>query len=129
MATLVREQQAHASWRDYLELTKPRVVVLMLITSLVGMFLATRAGVAWEVLIFGNLGIGLCAGDVNSSSRGKRPCAIAGCDVNPKSSCTRMESSGSSPSKITALSINWKSAGVFASCSRNIVMCGPPTVT
>ena len=62
MATLVREQQAHASWRDYLELTKPRVVVLMLITSLVGMFLATRAGVAWEVLIFGNLGIGLCAG-------------------------------------------------------------------
>ena len=62
MATLVREQQAHATWRDYLELTKPRVVVLMLITSLVGMFLATRAGVAWEVLIFGNLGIGLCAG-------------------------------------------------------------------
>ncbi|MHA6491719.1 heme o synthase [Pseudomonas borbori] len=62
MATLLREQNAHASWRDYLELTKPRVVVLMLITSLVGMFLATRAGVAWQVLIFGNLGIGLCAG-------------------------------------------------------------------
>jgi heme o synthase len=37
------------------------VVVLMLITSLVGMFLATRAGVPWTVLIFGNLGIGLCA--------------------------------------------------------------------
>jgi len=62
MATLAREQQTHASWRDYLELTKPKVVVLMLITSLVGMFLATRAGVAWQVLIFGNLGIGLCAG-------------------------------------------------------------------
>ncbi|MVW74203.1 heme o synthase [Pseudomonas xionganensis] len=62
MATLLREHQAHASWRDYLELTKPRVVVLMLITSLVGMFLATRAGVPWQVLIFGNLGIGLCAG-------------------------------------------------------------------
>ena len=62
MATLAREQSVHASWRDYLELTKPRVVVLMLITSLVGMFLATRAGVAWQVLIFGNLGIGLCAG-------------------------------------------------------------------
>ncbi|OWJ94664.1 protoheme IX farnesyltransferase [Pseudomonas sp. A46] len=54
--------QAHASWRDYLELTKPKVVVLMLITSLVGMFLATRAGVPWQVLLFGNLGIGLCAG-------------------------------------------------------------------
>ncbi len=62
MATLLGTQQAHASWRDYLELTKPRVVVLMLITSLVGMFLATRAGVAWPVLVFGNLGIGLCAG-------------------------------------------------------------------
>lgn len=62
MATLLRERQAHASWRDYLELTKPRVVVLMLITSLVGMFLATRAGVPWTVLLFGNLGIGLCAG-------------------------------------------------------------------
>ncbi|MFZ3204071.1 MAG: heme o synthase [Pseudomonas sp.] len=62
MATLLREQHAHASWRDYLELTKPKVVVLMLITSLVGMFLATRAGVPWTVLVFGNLGIGLCAG-------------------------------------------------------------------
>nr|WP_256474717.1 heme o synthase [Pseudomonas inefficax] len=51
-----------ASWRDYLELTKPKVVVLMLITSLAGMFLATRAGVSWSVLLFGNLGIGLCAG-------------------------------------------------------------------
>ena len=62
MATLLGTQQEHASWRDYLELTKPRVVVLMLIASLVGMFLATRAGVAWPVLVFGNLGIGLCAG-------------------------------------------------------------------
>ncbi len=53
---------AQAGWRDYLELTKPRVVVLMLMTSLVGMFLATRAGVPWQVLIFGNLGIAFCAG-------------------------------------------------------------------
>ncbi|MFP5341127.1 MAG: UbiA family prenyltransferase, partial [Gammaproteobacteria bacterium] len=43
-------------------LTKPKVVLLMLITSLVGMFLATRAGVPWTVLLFGNLGIALCAG-------------------------------------------------------------------
>ncbi len=64
MATLLSQghSQARASWRDYLELTKPKVVVLMLITSLVGMFLATRAGVPWTVLLFGNLGIGLCAG-------------------------------------------------------------------
>ncbi|NWB95879.1 protoheme IX farnesyltransferase [Pseudomonas gingeri] len=62
MATVIGERQAQALWRDYLELTKPKVVVLMLITSLVGMFLATRAGVPWTVLVFGNLGIGLCAG-------------------------------------------------------------------
>ena len=53
MATLLNVRRA--GWRDYLELTKPKVVVLMLITSLVGMFLATRAGVPWSVLLFGNL--------------------------------------------------------------------------
>ena len=62
MATVLRAHSEAASWRDYLELTKPKVVLLMLITSLVGMFLATRAGVPWTVLVFGNLGIGLWAG-------------------------------------------------------------------
>ena len=62
MATLTGARQNQAIWRDYLELTKPKVVVLMLVTSLVGMFLATRAGVPWAVLVFGNLGIALCAG-------------------------------------------------------------------
>lgn len=62
MATVLRAHSEAANWRDYLELTKPKVVLLMLITSLVGMFLATRAGVPWTVLVFGNLGIGLCAG-------------------------------------------------------------------
>ena len=49
-------------WRDYLELTKPKVIVLMLITSLIGMFLATTSAVPWRVLLFGNLGIACCAG-------------------------------------------------------------------
>lgn len=62
MATVLSQGRQRAGWRDYLELTKPKVVVLMLITSLVGMFLATRAGVPWTVLLFGNLGIALCAG-------------------------------------------------------------------
>jgi len=62
MASVLSQTHARATWRDYLELTKPKVVVLMLITSLVGMFLATRAGVPWTVLLFGNLGIALCAG-------------------------------------------------------------------
>ena len=42
MATLIGARHSQAIWRDYLELSKPKVVVLMLITSLVGMFLATR---------------------------------------------------------------------------------------
>jgi heme o synthase len=53
---------ARASWRDYLELCKPRVVLLMILTTVVGMFLATPGLVPWDVLLFGNLGIALCAG-------------------------------------------------------------------
>src|SRR5574344_2910085 len=62
MSSAIGTQTNAALWRDYLELTKPRVVLLMLITSLVGLFLATRAGVPWTILLFGNLGIALCAG-------------------------------------------------------------------
>ena len=51
-----------ASWRDYLELTKPRVVALMLLTAVIGMFMAVPGMVPWQVLVFGNLGIALCAG-------------------------------------------------------------------
>ena len=50
------------SWRDYLELTKPIVVALMILTSVIGMFLSVPGMVPWEILIFGNLGIALCAG-------------------------------------------------------------------
>ncbi len=51
-----------ASWRDYLELTKPRVVALMMLTTIIGMYMAVPGRVAWQVLVFGNLGIALCAG-------------------------------------------------------------------
>ena len=53
---------ATANWRDYLEMCKPRVVLLMLLCSLVGMFLATPGMVPWDILLFGNLGIALVAG-------------------------------------------------------------------
>ena len=52
---------ASASWRDYYELCKPRVVYLMILTSLVGMFLAVPGMVPLDVLILGNLGIALVA--------------------------------------------------------------------
>lgn len=35
------------SWRDYLELTKPRVVALMILTSLIGMLLAVPGVPGW----------------------------------------------------------------------------------
>ena len=52
-----------ARWPDFLELTKPRVVALMLITALIGMCMAVPGFVPWEPLLLGNIGIGLCAGD------------------------------------------------------------------
>ena len=51
-----------ASWRDFLEMCKPRVVLLMLICSVAGMFLATSASVPLDILFFGNIGIALVAG-------------------------------------------------------------------
>ncbi|MGL6162250.1 heme o synthase [Microbulbifer sp.] len=53
---------SRASWRDYYELTKPRVVMLMILTSVIGMLLAVPGMVPLDILILGNLGIALCAG-------------------------------------------------------------------
>lgn len=51
-----------AGWRDYYEMTKPRVVMLMLLCAVVGMFLAVPGMVPLDVLLFGTLGIALVAG-------------------------------------------------------------------
>lgn len=48
-------------WREYLELTKPKVVLLLVFTAFVGMLLATPGWVPWQIVVFGNLGIGLAA--------------------------------------------------------------------
>ena len=48
-------------WRDYLELCKPNVVALMALTTVVGMLLAVPSMVPLDILLLGNLGIGLCA--------------------------------------------------------------------
>ncbi len=47
---------------DYLELCKFKVVALMLLTSVIGMLLASPDLVSLQILVLGNLGIGLCAG-------------------------------------------------------------------
>ncbi len=50
-------------WRDYWELTKPRVVALMLLTAWVGMLLASPPEIfPWQAMLFGTLGIACCAG-------------------------------------------------------------------
>lgn len=49
-------------YKDYLELCKPRVVALMLLTVLVGMYLATPSSVALSILLPSLIGIGFCAG-------------------------------------------------------------------
>jgi protoheme IX farnesyltransferase len=48
--------------KDYLELCKPRVVMLMILTSIVGMCLAPSSSFPIIPLLFGNLGIALVAG-------------------------------------------------------------------
>lgn len=53
--------QTVADWRDYFELTKPKVVALIVFTAVVGMFLAVPDWPGANALLFGTLGIGLAA--------------------------------------------------------------------
>jgi heme o synthase len=58
------EQTIHAPtlrWRSFYELTKPRVVMLIVFTSIVGTLLAVPGMPPLDALIFGNVGIGLAA--------------------------------------------------------------------
>jgi protoheme IX farnesyltransferase len=49
------------AWRRYYDLTKPKVVALILFTALVGMLLASPGMVPLQALFFGLLGIGLAS--------------------------------------------------------------------
>ena len=46
---------------QYWELTKPRVVALIVFTAVIGMFLATPELPGWRALVLGSLGIWLAA--------------------------------------------------------------------
>ena len=50
-----------ASWNQYYNLTKPKVVFLIVFTAMVGMLLAAEGAVPIDVFVFGLLGIGLAA--------------------------------------------------------------------
>ncbi|HVL57288.1 MAG TPA: heme o synthase [Burkholderiaceae bacterium] len=60
-----RNAAATTSWaqtfRPYLDLTKPRIVMLAAFCAVIGMFLATPGMVPWPTLIFGTAGIALLA--------------------------------------------------------------------
>jgi len=53
------------AWRSYYQLTKPRVVALIVFTAIIGMFLATDVHSNpyphWQALIFGSIGIWFAA--------------------------------------------------------------------
>ena len=51
----------YSRFQDYLELCKPRVVALMLLTAIVGMHLASPGFVSLRVLFFGTIGIAFAA--------------------------------------------------------------------
>ena len=53
--------QAAVHWRDYYELTKPKVVMLIVFTAVVGMFLAVPGLPDLQAVLFGTLGIGLAS--------------------------------------------------------------------
>ena len=56
------EATLSAFWHDYLEMCKPRVVLLMLLCALVGMFLATDGGLSLWTVAVALAGIALVAG-------------------------------------------------------------------
>ena len=53
--------ETYTGWLDYYELTKPRVVMLIVFTAVVGMFLAVPGWPGAAALVFGTLGVGLAA--------------------------------------------------------------------
>ncbi len=55
------EAVSAASWRDYYELTKPRVVALIVFTAIVGMLLSSPGLIPWKAFVFGSLGIWLAS--------------------------------------------------------------------
>jgi len=54
-------EQSTLSWKNYLELCKPKVVLLIVFTAVVGMLLAVPGMPPLDLLIYGTLGIGLAS--------------------------------------------------------------------
>ncbi len=53
--------ETYFEWRDFYELTKPRVVILIVFTAIVGMFLSVPGWPGVVPIVFGTIGIGMGA--------------------------------------------------------------------
>jgi protoheme IX farnesyltransferase len=53
--------ETYVDWRDYYELTKPRVVMLIVFTAIVGMFLSVPGWPGVAPLVYGTLGIAMAS--------------------------------------------------------------------
>ncbi|HZR02697.1 MAG TPA: heme o synthase [Burkholderiales bacterium] len=62
MTSTVHSRQPALRFQQFLALTKPRVVSLIIFTAIIGMFLASPAMVPLQSLVFGTIGIALVAG-------------------------------------------------------------------
>jgi len=62
MSVLIQSPPDTSRLEQYLQLTKPRVVALIVFTAVIGMLLATSGLVPLRILLFGSLGIWLVAG-------------------------------------------------------------------
>mgnify|MGYP000393903861 CR=1 FL=1 len=62
--------------RRYLELCKPKVVLLIVFTAVVGMLLAAPGMVPLDALVFGTLGIGLASASAAAQVSTISPSAV-----------------------------------------------------
>jgi heme o synthase len=67
-ATLFRKGKRipRASWRDYLSLTKPRIMVLLLVTAVGGMFVGAGGTPPWDVALVALTGLALACGGASA---------------------------------------------------------------
>ena len=62
MSEVTLESHGRVSWKQYLELCKPKVVLLIVFTAIVGMVLSIDSwSIDWVAVVFGTIGIGLGA--------------------------------------------------------------------
>lgn len=99
-------------WRDYYQLCKPRVVMLMILTSLIGMLLAVPGMVPLQVLLIGNLGIALCAGSAAAINH------LVDCHIDQKMARTRQRPIASG--RVTPVQAAW--FALFIGCAGMLLL-------